>query len=144
MIPAAQLVQLVGVKVEVPSRRHLPNTVKHELRQELDRIRAAVAGIERQLAEGDEDAPLSSLVDDAIVDQKCVPAPRDLFLRLARNGAFPSRKVGKRILAQWGDVRRALLGPGVNKNAAAALMPSENDELDGLRRRMGFATKADK
>jgi hypothetical protein len=105
-----------------------------------------VARIEQQLAEQEEQAPPSTLADDAIVDQRCVPAPPDLFLRLARNGAFPSQKVGKRVLAQWGDVRRALLGgPGLNKapRRDPARAAPEDDGLNPLRERMGLVSKGE-
>lgn len=144
MTAAAQLVQFVGVKVGVPSLRHQSTILKLELRQELDRIRGAVARIEQQLVEHYEEAPPSPLSDEAIVDQRSVPAPRDLFLRLARNGAFPSHKVGKRVVAQWGAVRRALLGgPGLNKAPRRDVTPavSEDDGLDALRERMGLASR---
>ena len=141
---AAQLVRVVGVKVGVPSHRRPSSNLKTELRQELDRIRSAVARIEQQLAEEDEPTTVQPLADDAIVDQRCVPAPPDLFLRMARNGAFPSQKVGKRVLAQWGAVRRALLsGPGVTKVPArgSAAATSKDDGLDALRERLGLASK---
>ena len=144
MTAAAQLVQFVGVKVGVPPPRHQSTILKIELRQELDRIRGAVARIEQQLAEHNEEAQPSPLSDEAIVDQRSVPAPQDLFLRLARNGSFPSHKVGKRIVAQWGDVRRALLGgPGLNKASRRDVTPavSEDDGLDALRERMGLASR---
>jgi hypothetical protein len=140
---AAQLLPMVGVKVGVQSRCPPPSTLKIDLRQELDRIRSAVARIEQQLAEQDGDAPPSRLADDAIVDQRCVPAPPDLFLRLARNGAFPSRKVGKRVVAQWGDVRRALLsGPALSKAPGRQEAGAQRDDgLDSLRECMGLVSK---
>ncbi len=81
--------------------------------------------------------------DDTIVDQRTVRAPRDLYLRLARARAFPSRKEGKRILARWGDVRVALLeGPGARKAIAPPRSPeAEGDGLDALRRQLGLAKK---
>jgi len=36
-----------------------------------------------------------ALNDDTVVDQRSVPAPRDLYLRLARAKAFPSHKIAK-------------------------------------------------
>jgi hypothetical protein len=63
---------------------------------------------------------------------------------LARNGAFPSKKLGKRVLARWGDVRAALLGgPGVTKapERDRAVAVSEDDGLNALRGRMGLASK---
>lgn len=50
--------------------------------------------------------------DDALVHQDSEMVPdRELFLRLARDGAFPSRKHGKKVFARWGDVRSAFCGP---------------------------------
>lgn len=143
MLLAAQLIPVIGVNVEVSSRRHLP-IPRTDIRQELDCIRGAVARIEQELAERGDEAPSSALSDDTIVDQRSVPAPRDLFLRLARNGAFPSQRVGKRVVARWGDVRRAFLsGPGLNK--ASLLGPSAresgDDGLDALRAQLGLASK---
>ncbi len=126
------------------SRRDLSSRIRTDIRQELDRVRSAVARIEQRLAEQGDDSPSSVLPDDAFVDQRSVPAPRDLYLRLARNGAFPSRKVGKRIVARWGDVRRAFtVGPGLSKTAQqrSAASASEDDGLDGLRKRLGLESK---
>jgi hypothetical protein len=141
---AAQLVRVVGVDVGVPPSR-LPTNIKLELQRELDRIRSAVALIEARLAEHDDAGAANVLPDDALVDQRTVPAPRDLFLRLARRGAFRSQKHGKRVVARWGDVQRALLdaSPGVRKTGGndAANDPPQGDALDGLRQRLGLAAK---
>jgi len=115
-----------------------------DIRAELDRIRSAVARIEQQLAEQDEGVPSNTLGDDAIVDQRSVPAPPDLYLRLARNGAFPSHKLGKRVLARWGDVRRVFLnGPGLRKASTVGVPTptSEDDGLNALRQRLGLESK---
>ena len=143
MTPAAQLIPLVGVKVEVSSHRQLPNGPGTDIRQELDRIRLAVARIEQQLVEQGQEAPPGTLADDAIVDQRSVPAPPDLYLRLARNGAFPSQRLGKRVVAKWGDVRRAFLaGPGLSKvSQRSAAETADDDGLDALRARLGLVSK---
>jgi hypothetical protein len=53
---------------------------------------------------------LASLPQDAIVDQRCARIPKDAYLKLARARAFPSRRVGRRVLARWGDVLAAVSG----------------------------------
>jgi len=141
---AAQLIPFSGVKGEVSSRRYLANSPGTDIREELDRIRSAVARIEQRLAEQNEGVPPNTLGDDAIVDQRSVPAPADLYLRLARNGAFPSQKLGKRVLARWGDVRRAFLNsPGVRKASIVGVPTpdSQNDGLNALRQRLGLESK---
>lgn len=78
--------------------------------------------------------------DDAIIDQRSGLVPKDLFLRLARQGAFPSRKVGKRVLAVWGEVRRALLPEQpVLVESSAKPREDQHDSLDSLRMRWGLA-----
>jgi hypothetical protein len=139
------LVRVIGVEVGVPPSR-LPANVKLELQRELDRIRNAVALIEARLAESEGGADTTGVLpDDALVDQRTVPAPPDLYLRLARRGAFRSQKHGKRIVARWDDVRRAMLdaSPGVRKTGGsdAPNDPAQNDGLDGLRQRLGLAAK---
>lgn len=75
--------------------------------------------------------------EDAVIDQRSGLVPPDLYLRLANAGVFPSRKLGKRTLARWGDVRAALL--------PAAEMPKEpvppprKTSPDDLRMRWGLA-----
>jgi len=87
--------------------------------------------------------PATTLLDETIIDQRSGLVPKDLYLRLARAKAFPSRKRGKRILAHWGDVRVAILGgPGITKTSPT---PTEKDDhgdgLDDLRRQLGLAQK---
>jgi hypothetical protein len=82
--------------------------------------------------------------DDTIVDQKTVRGPKELYLRLAREGAFPSRKIGKRICARWGDVKAAFAPkPGIAKAPAPAPAesPPTDDGLDDLRQNLGFMKK---
>ena len=83
------------------------------------------------------------LHDDAVVDQRCAPVPRDLYLRLARQGRFKSKKIGKRICARWADVRAAFAHhneiPDPPNNTDGATEP--DDGLDDLRRRVGLVPK---
>lgn len=118
--------------------------ILHELRA----VRELLSAIDRRLL--GEAVPTESpkrpepvVNDDTVVDQRSVPAPRDLYLRLARAGAFPSNKVGKRICARWGDVRAALLGgPGVRKAPDASGNDApQADGLDDLRHQLGLAKK---
>jgi hypothetical protein len=83
------------------------------------------------------------LTDDTIVDQRTGLVPKDVYLRLARAGAFPSRKHGKRVLARWGDVHAAVLGgPGIAKAVRSASEEEpRQDDLDDLRRQLGLAAK---
>lgn|GEM_PF-7032158 len=80
------------------------------------------------------------LLDDSIVDQRSCPAPRDLYLRLARAQKFRSNKIGKRICARWGDVREAMLGI---RKAEATPLPVESraDGLHDLRHQLGLVKK---
>lgn len=69
------------------------------------------------------DAPASTgpLADDALVDQTCGRVPRELYLRLARQGVFRSFKDGKRVYAFWGEVRAALAERMVVRPGAARI-----------------------
>jgi hypothetical protein len=140
----ATAIALVGVKVEVPTKR-LPTSARLDVQRELDRIRQSLSIIEERLAE-DAGMEASGLSDDTLVDQRTVQAPRDLYLRLARAGAFDSQKHGRRIVARWGDVRRALLEVAPTtakvKERGDNGHTLESDGLDGLRRRLGLAGKA--
>lgn len=89
-------------------------------------------------------SPASSrpLSPDAFIDQRSGLVEKALFLRLARQKAFPSKRVGKRIVARWGDVQAAL-SPAVPSPAP----PSTNDnegsdpELDEIRACVGLAVR---
>lgn len=138
----ARSVVPIGVAVEVPPKR-LPTPIKLELQRELDRMRASLSLMEACLADADEGGTTGTLADDAVVDQRTVPAPADLFLRLARQGAFPSRKHGKRVVARWGDVKAAMLDAGPRDVGRSESAPAsiQSDGLDGLRQRLGLASK---
>jgi len=79
------------------------------------------------------------LPDDTIVDQTSVRAPRELYLRLAREGAFPCVKDGKRVYAFWGEVREAL-ARRMSLRTRPSVRKAEkriDDDLDEVRRLMG-------
>lgn len=90
-------------------------------------------------------APPAPPSDDAIVDQRTAPVPRDLYLRLARAKAFPSTKIGKRVTATWGDVKKAFASYGKNpKPTVAKTKPAEpTDGLDDLRSEIGLTKKGE-
>lgn len=52
--------------------------------------------------------PTGPIPEDRFVDQRDGLLPKQLYLRLAREEAFPSSKIGKRVVARWGDVRAAI------------------------------------
>ncbi len=89
------------------------------------------------------DGPVAPLTDDTIVDQRIAPVPKDLYLRLARSGAFPSKRIGKRICARWADVRAAFAGMTKKpKPSVAKTKPTQSDDgLDDLRLDIGLAKK---
>ncbi len=115
---------------------------------ELRAVHELLANIEQRLLCQPVDTTASKVMapvlsDDSIVDQRSVPAPRDLYLRLARTAAFPSRKLGKRILARWGDVRAAFLcGPGLQKTQGRAEERSRCELATGPRNGGGPAKVA--
>ena len=85
-----------------------------------------------------------ALHDDSFVDQRSGAIDREVFLRLAREGAFPSTKIGKRVLARWGDVKAALQArrrqvPQGPPEASALQEP--DDGLDDIRVRVGLKIK---
>lgn len=100
-----------------------------------DRLRAAV-----EISA--PDAASTDLPADALVDQDNGRIPRELFLRLAREGAFPSWKEGdkaKRIYAFWGDVKVAL---GARMAQRGPVEPPGSVETDdGLCRQLGILPK---
>ena len=82
--------------------------------------------------------PQDYLPDDAFIDQTNERLPsRRLYLQLARDGAFLSTKVGKKIIARWGDVKAAF-----SVHRSPKKLPSPGDDgLDGLRRNVGLQPK---
>lgn len=92
--------------------------------------------------------PSIPISDDTLVDQRCPRFPRDIYVRMARSGAFPATKIGKRWVARYGDVKRAFESYGSLPRQAARLAPareespaSVSDGLDGLRKIIGFDPK---
>jgi hypothetical protein len=82
--------------------------------------------------------------DDRFVDQRSGLLPKVLYLRLAREGAFPSSKIGKRVVARWGDVRvavearrRKIRSPEPRNGTGT----TEHSNLDALRRRLNLCPK---
>jgi hypothetical protein len=82
-------------------------------------------------------APPDPLTDDTYIDQGSGLVPKRVFLRLAHDGAFACSRVGRKVLARWGDVKTALSARGTP--ATPSQTPAE--ELDSLRRRMGLVEK---
>jgi hypothetical protein len=83
------------------------------------------------------------LSDDAYIDQRSGLLAKEVFLRLHREKRIPTTKVGKRILARWGDVKEALRPqPQAAKPRQASVEePPVDDGLDGLRRMVGLQPK---
>lgn len=88
--------------------------------------------------------------DDAVIDQDSPLVDHDLYLRLAKEGAFPSRWVGKKRTALWGSVKAAFTNGTDNrrikrkapmaKKAGPPPAP-QNDGLDHLRAQIGLVKK---
>ncbi len=82
---------------------------------------------------------MTPLPPEAFIDQRSGRVEKAIYLRLAREGAFPSKKIGKRILARWGDVQAAL---SVDPPAKLPRLEQEADaELDAIRARAGLAVR---
>jgi hypothetical protein len=73
----------------------------------------------------------------AVVSDISAPMDPRLFRALAQTGAFPTRRVGRRVLAVWGDVLAAVRG----EMASAALPP--RGTLDDLRLRLGLVPRGE-
>lgn len=92
--------------------------------------------------------PSIPISDDTLVDQRCPRFPRDIFVRMARSGAFPAAKIGKRWVAKYGDVKRAFEATGSSaptrystRNSTRTPSPLTPDGLDNLRQLLGFVRK---
>jgi hypothetical protein len=97
--------------------------------------RAGPEGSPQELAKRPSDG---TLPDDAFIDQRSERVDRQTYLRLARKGAFPSRRIGKRVVARWGDVKAAMES---QHRPVPKPGPSQVDELDGLRVAIGLVPK---
>lgn len=79
---------------------------------------------------------------DTYIDQRSGLVDKGLFLRLARQKAFPSKKIGKRVVARWGDVQAALSPAPPNLALSSINDNEESDpELDEIRARVGLAVR---
>jgi hypothetical protein len=81
--------------------------------------------------------------DEAYVDQRSGLLDRKLFIRLARQNAFPASRVGNRYLAKLADVQRYVEAHRLHPPPAAP--PADDgpavDELDDIRRAVGLRPK---
>jgi hypothetical protein len=85
-------------------------------------------------------ATIGPVPDDRFIDQRDGLVPKPLYLRLAREGAFPSSKIGKRVVARWGDVRAAIEArrrKGRDRDGKAG-DGSEQVDLNALRRELSL------
>lgn len=64
-------------------------------------------------------------------DSELVP-DRELYLRMARRGDFPSRKEGKKVFARWCDVRDAFCAPPRHASSGSAANESEASKHDDV------------
>ena len=87
--------------------------------------------------------PAGPIPEDRFVDQRDGLLPKQLYLRLARERAFPSSKIGKRVVARWGDVRAAIEARGRKGRASVHLgnESGKNADLDALRRQLSLDLK---
>jgi hypothetical protein len=79
---------------------------------------------------------------DTFVDQRTGLLDKRMYLRLASEKAFPSRKVGKRIVARWGDVQAAL-APATTTTAGSEDHDAD-PELDAIRAQVGLRVGGDR
>ena len=83
--------------------------------------------------------PPGSGSPDRYIDQNDPRVPKRIFLRLAKEDAFPSTKVGKKILAKWSDVEAALVAR--RRKPRSRVEPQATDDLDQIRRDMGLVPR---
>lgn len=110
----------------------------HALRAIGDGFHSAASALSEVKGGPSPDGDPDGIHDQAFIDQRTALMPRELYLRLAREQAFPSKKIGKRVVAQWGDVRAALAGQ-VDSTPPANSCDHRND---ALRRSLGLQPKA--
>jgi hypothetical protein len=75
------------------------------------------------------------------VHQNNAPIPKNIYLRLAREGAFPSTKAGKKILAKRVDVVAALEARQRKPPPPLSAGAGPSDDLDSLRDQLGLQRK---
>lgn len=81
----------------------------------------------------------TALPPDAYIDQNDGRVPKRIYLRLAREEAFPTTRIGKKILAKWSDVEAALV---VRRRKPRSRIESQaTDDLDQIRRDMGLVPR---
>lgn len=97
-------------------------------------------GIATSAGSGSRTPPSGPLTDDTIIDQTSGLVPRRLYLRLARAGVFPSRKVGRRVCCRLGDLRGYFRSTGKPLDERSDKKPG-HDPLDDLRRSIGLVPK---
>ncbi len=146
---AAARAAVAAQVVELGHARPLADRVAERLEQQLLRRLRQVL---KEPPDG-ADAAVSVLPDDTIVDQMNGRMPKDLYLRLAREGAFPSWKDGKRVYAMWGEVRAAFTSrmrrrrpgkpAGKAKGKAKDNAKAKDDENDPLRVQLGLKKKGE-
>ncbi len=79
---------------------------------------------------------------DTFVNQRSGLLDKPTFLRLAREKAFPSKKVGKLIYARWGDVQKALAPVADEPPSTQQVpLPIVDPELDEIRSRVGLSVR---
>lgn len=76
---------------------------------------------------------------DGYIDQNDGRVPKAIYLRLSREGAFPTTKVGKKVLAKWSDVESALIAR--RRKPRSRIEPQATDDLDQIRRDMGLVPR---
>jgi hypothetical protein len=79
--------------------------------------------------------------NDTFVDQDAGFFDREIYLRLARSGAFPVKKVGKKRVARWGDVNAGFIQAGASITLSEPSDDPETDLLNEIRQRAGLAVR---
>ncbi len=85
--------------------------------------------------------PVQVPPDDAYVDQDAGLFDRDTYLKLARSGAIPNKKVGHKRVARWADVKAAFVNADEAITTVEPTDDPEADLLDEIRQRAGLKVK---
>lgn len=101
-----------------------------------DGLHQAAAALQER-SEGGEVGGPDRIAADTFIDQGNPLVPRKLYLQLARQQSFPSKKVGKRVIARWGDVQATLM----ENSEQATQADGDGGALDALRRSVGLQPK---